>query len=170
MLDSPITTPTPPADFTTRVVLLRHGKAETESATGRDEDRRLRPRGERQARWIGEQLAAEGTVTLILHSPLIRAAETATIVRQAVASPMRIEPRLATGHSARTIAALVGELRVAGTVVLVGHNPDLSGAGALLVPNLAQTRGELRTGEGWVLELAAEGWVIAGTRRLDEHD
>jgi len=119
---------------------------------------------------MGEKLAAEGTVTLILHSPLIRAAETASIVRQAVASPIRVEPRLATGHSARTIATLVAELRLAGTVVLVGHNPDLSGAGALLVADLAQTRGELRTGEAWVLQRGAQGWELAGVLRIDEDD
>jgi len=41
-----------------RVWIVRHGKAEANSALGKDADRALAPRGEEQARWLGRMIAA----------------------------------------------------------------------------------------------------------------
>lgn len=153
-----------------RVVLLRHGKAETDSPTGRDADRRLRPRGERQARWMGEQLARHGPVHLVLHSPLVRAVETARLVNDLVRAPMRLEPRLSTDHNARDIVAVVNSLDTQGTVVLVGHNPELSSAGGLLAREIEPAKGELRTGEAWVIAMHEALGTLEAVWRLDEED
>jgi phosphohistidine phosphatase len=103
-----------------RVYLVRHGEA----APGEpDEGRRLTPEGREQSRRVAEQLAsAQPRPDAVLHSPLVRARETAELI----AAPLGIEPepddRLAPGattDNVRAAAAGRGE-----AVVLVGHQPD----------------------------------------------
>ncbi|HEV8248786.1 MAG TPA: phosphohistidine phosphatase SixA [Gaiellaceae bacterium] len=103
-----------------RVYLVRHGEA----APGEpDEERRLTPEGREQSRRVAEQLAsAQPRPDAVLHSPLVRARETAELI----AAPLGIEPepddRLAPGattDNVRAAAAGRGE-----AVVLVGHQPD----------------------------------------------
>lgn len=150
------------------VILLRHGKAHADSPTGRDEDRPLKSRGERQAHWIGARLVEAGGVSLVLHSPLVRAVETARIVAGIVNAPMRMEARLAAGRGVDAILAVVTELGGPGSAVLIGHNPDLSDAAHRLSPTIARRRGELRTGEAWAVR--CPGGVLEHAWRLDEDD
>src|SRR4051812_48896964 len=60
-----------------RLILFRHGKAESESVSGDDFDRRLAPRGERDSAAMGRSLAELGlTPDLALVSPAARTRET----------------------------------------------------------------------------------------------
>lgn len=60
-----------------RLMLLRHAKTERDSPTGKDRDRRLDDRGERDAREIGEWLAQNGYLPgLALVSTAVRARQT----------------------------------------------------------------------------------------------
>ena len=62
------------------LTLFRHAKTERDSTTGRDFDRQLAERGERDAVRIGEEIRGLGlTYDLILSSPAARAAQTAEL-------------------------------------------------------------------------------------------
>ena len=64
--------------------LLRHGEAEPHGAR-EDEDRRLTPRGERQAEAAGAALAALGVELAAAYtSPRIRALDTARLACEAL--------------------------------------------------------------------------------------
>ena len=103
-----------------RLYLVRHAEA----APGKpDSERRLTPEGREQSRRVGERLAvAEPRPEAVLHSPLVRARETAELI----AAPLEIAPeahdRLAPGATAADVrAALVGRGEA---LVVVGHLPD----------------------------------------------
>ena len=103
-----------------RIYLVRHAEA----ASGEpDHERRLTASGREQARRVGEQLAnAQPRPDAILHSPLVRARETADLI----ATPLRIQPdpdpRLAPGATADDVRGAIAGRGEA--VVVVGHQPD----------------------------------------------
>jgi phosphohistidine phosphatase len=110
-----------------RLILLRHAKAESEAESGDDFDRRLAPRGQREAEAVGVQLAAEGArPDLALVSPAARTRETWELAAAALAdAEVRFEPSLYNAE-AQTILRLAERLgKGRGTVVVVGHNPGL---------------------------------------------
>lgn len=106
--------------------LLRHGDAEDHAAD--DSSRRLTAKGERQARAAGEALAAlDVGIEVCLTSPKTRAVETAGIACEALGVEPEIEEALRGGDfDPEQLAA--GR----GTVLIVGHEPDLSRAIQLL--------------------------------------
>jgi phosphohistidine phosphatase len=110
-----------------RLILLRHAKAEGEAASGDDFDRRLAPRGRREAKAIGDKLAALGVrLDLALVSPALRTRETWDIVEEALGgAEVRFEAGLynAEASAIRRLAEAAGEGR--GTVLVVAHNPGL---------------------------------------------
>ncbi len=114
-----------------RIYIMRHGKAEHHSSTGRDEDRSLTSSGRKGVTAVAHLLVSEGDVpNRILTSRLLRAAQTGNIVATAAsAAGWRGSPEvvaeLAPGGDS---LGLVQQLR-AGTEqpsMLVGHEPDLS--------------------------------------------
>lgn len=100
---------------------LRHGDAEPGDP---DFDRRLTEKGERQARNAGAALAALGVKPqLCLTSPRVRARDTAKLACEALGTEITLEERLQGGpFDALDLAAGIDE------VLLVGHEPDFSGA------------------------------------------
>lgn len=158
-----------------RLYLMRHGKAEAESHSGRDADRALSDRGRAQSRWMGSaMLAADGAdkPALILASPLVRADQTALLLRAALGCTMRTEHSLALGVPPERVIELIddaaGDAEFAqgrGALVLVGHNPQLETLLALLVPGTDYHDAEMCTGEAALLELLA-GRVAPGRARL----
>ncbi len=116
--------------------VLRHGIAEDLAPGGDDGARVLTPRGR-----IRLRAAARGMrvlrlrIDVLLTSPLKRAAETAAIVAEVYGGrPVpRVVPALAQGVSpAETVRALRPLLRD-GDVMIVGHEPGLSGVASLLL-------------------------------------
>lgn len=110
-----------------RLILLRHGKAEADSDTGEDFDRRLAPRGVRESEEMAAQLADMGfTPDLALVSPAARARGTwesaGTVFTQA---ETRFDDELyhADSGTIRRVAEAAGEGFA--TVIVVGHNPGL---------------------------------------------
>ena len=110
-----------------RLILFRHGKAEPESASGEDFDRRLSPRGGRESGMMGAQLADLGFAPdVVLISPSARTRET-----WAAAEPyfpkaqalFEAELYHADSGSIQREAERAG--RGAGTVMVVGHNPGI---------------------------------------------
>jgi phosphohistidine phosphatase len=155
-----------------RVYVLRHGKAERHSETGRDEDRPLADRGRAQAEGLAKLFAAKSppkVVTtrpsLVLASPAVRADATARIIAQVLRLDVKHDDSLALDSTlkdhVRLVERLLDEERVA---LLVGHNPLLS----RLVDHLAGGD-ELRTGEMSVLELETMGDAReVGRVRIDD--
>ena len=111
-----------------RLILFRHGKAENESESGDDYDRRLAPRGVRESVEMGETLARLGMVPdLALVSPAVRARETWAAASEAAfpATELRLEPELYNADSGTVRHAAETAGRARKTVVVVGHNPGL---------------------------------------------
>jgi phosphohistidine phosphatase len=125
-----------------QVFLVRHAEAVAETLVLRDPDRHLTPRGREQARSLGDRMRWHDCApTHIWASPLVRAVQTAELVANGLSSEAAVEivPALAPDGSARDVVAAVRALASTCAVLLVGHEPSLSGIGALIVndPNFA---------------------------------
>jgi phosphohistidine phosphatase len=130
------------------LLILRHGTAEDRAPSGRDADRDLTPKGEAQARAAGVALAALGLQPdVVLASPKVRAWRTATLACEALsASPVEHAGVVGLDRDEALLAAGLGD-----RVLLVGHEPDLSGT----IHDLTGSR--LRMRKGAVALLAVEG-------------
>jgi len=110
-----------------RLILFRHGKAERDSDSGEDFDRRLTERGVRESAATAANLADMGLVPdLVLVSPAARTRETWTAAQAAFpGAAWRIEPSLyhAEERVIRKLAESAGE--TSNAVMVVGHNPGL---------------------------------------------
>jgi len=110
-----------------RLILFRHGKAEPESASGEDFDRRLSPRGERESAQMGARLADLGfSPDLVLVSPAARTRETwAAAEPHFAGAKASFDADLyhADSGAVRQEAERAG--KAVGTVMVVGHNPGL---------------------------------------------
>ena len=110
-----------------RLILFRHGKAEPDSISGEDFDRRLAPRGTAESASMGVHLAEMGfNPDLVLVSPAARARETWEAALPAFPkAETRFDDQLyhASSGAIRHAAETAGEACV--TVMVVGHNPGL---------------------------------------------
>jgi phosphohistidine phosphatase len=117
------------------VFLIRHAAAIDETLELRDPMRHLTADGRLQAVALGDRLRwHDYTPTQIWTSPLVRAVQTAELVAAGLKAsvPVDVVPLLAPGESARALLARVQALPSTASVILVGHEPGLSGLGALL--------------------------------------
>jgi phosphohistidine phosphatase len=140
--------------------LLRHGLAVERGTPGfvNDADRPLTPAGRRKLRDIAAAMRAmDLTFNQIFSSPILRAKVTAEIV----ASEMKLARRLTCadelqpGGAAENLIRRIALLRPRPKrVLLVGHEPDLSELGSLLVTGTA-TAG-LAFKKGGLAKLAVE--------------
>ena len=115
--------------------LIRHAAAIDETLELRDPMRHLTPDGRKQATGLGDRLRWHDCVpTHVWTSPLVRAVQTAELVVQALKIDAAIDvlPALAPGESARAVQTAVQKLDPTSVVILVGHEPGMSGIGALL--------------------------------------
>lgn len=121
-----------------KLYILRHGEA-AERGDARypnDAERPLTPKGVRRTKALAHALRAwDVSFDLIFSSPLVRARETAEIVERGLRLHGRLEltEHLApTGDHDRLIAQLSGIRPSPESVLLVGHEPHLSGLISLL--------------------------------------
>ena len=158
-----------------RVIIVRHGKAKADSPDGTDFARDLRGRGERQAAFLGDHLAAmPGGVGRIVASEAVRARRTAASISEATGVPVEHDDALLVDEPVGPVVERIvawGE-GLEGALVLVGHNPQLEWLASLLGGNGVTGAGApLRTGEAVVLEVdpssPLEGAEI-GRVRLEE--
>jgi phosphohistidine phosphatase len=126
------------------LILWRHADAEDGTP---DAERRLTPKGEKQAKrvaeWLKEQLPGDYDV---LVSPARRCRQTA----QALTKKFETVEDIGTGASARGVLKAAGWPDRDGLIVVVGHQPTLGQAIAL-----ALTGRE----EGWSLRKGALWWL-----------
>ncbi|MGC2372850.1 MAG: histidine phosphatase family protein, partial [Solirubrobacteraceae bacterium] len=137
--------------------LLRHADAEPHG-TRPDAERQLTERGARQARVAGVALARAGaSFGAILSSPKARARETAELALAQMSDAQRelleLHPLLAGGVQAREVLDLLDGVWESGPLLLIGHEPDLSG----IVGELAGGRVDLKKGGLAVVRLGAGG-------------
>ena len=132
------------------IYLVRHGIAEGRPAGGRDEDRALT-----QAGTANMQVAAAGLTWLavkpdaIWSSPLLRARQTAEILRDALAPGLEIAIEARLRPEADVDAMLEGLQATAASqaLMLVGHEPNISAlASALLTGDVSGARVPFKPG------------------------
>lgn len=138
-----------------RLWIVRHGKAEQSSPTGRDDDRPLMERGKRQAMWLGETIAGKKKQPrVILSSGLERAIATARLIQERLGCDLDIVKGLETGHSVAESLDVI-QARVEGSeldVMVVGHNPTFGELVWVLERGLPIREAAMRTGEAVVFE------------------
>ncbi len=110
------------------LLLWRHADAEQGHP---DSGRRLTPRGAEQAahtaHWLSERLPKNYRV---IASPAVRAQQTATALKEA---HIETEPRVGVGAGAADVLEAAGWGSESGTVIVVGHQPTLGQAAALIL-------------------------------------
>lgn len=112
------------------LIFVRHGPAESKDDwQGTDEERPLSPDGKLlvfdvAASLVRHQMHPE----LILTSPYVRATQTAQIMADCLGSALTItvDKRLAPGFGLKQLDKLLRDHRDLQTMMLVGHDPDLS--------------------------------------------
>jgi phosphohistidine phosphatase len=142
--------------------LLRHGIAADhgDPLCPHDSERPLTPQGRRKTRLVAGTLGRLGIKPdVILTSPFVRARQTADITATVLRAKKRLRvcQHLAGGGDAKRLIAELNRLHGnADSVMLVGHEPDLSELASLLIsgkPDDAHL--ELKKGGLCVLQTAA---------------
>ena len=152
-----------------KLILLRHAEAE-ERDSARFPDDGLRPltrEGVKVQTAVAKALKRMGLVPdRIVTSPLVRARQTADITAKVLSLEQRLEESdaLGGGYSVENVLRLLEGFGSNETVMLVGHEPDLSGlAAALLGPGEGP---DIRFKKSAVLGLELDGKPEAGGAAL----
>jgi phosphohistidine phosphatase len=133
------------------LTLFRHAKTERDSTTGRDFDRRLAERGERDAPKMGEEIRRLGLAyDLILSSPAARAAETAEL---AGLEP-RFDQRIYDASASELLAIVQQAENGLDGLMMVGHNPGFE----RLASRLTGQQLEMPTGSLIEIMLPIDNW------------
>lgn len=141
------------------LTLFRHAKADQDSATGLDFDRRLAKRGRDDAARIGREIRDLGLgFDVILASPAARAAETAEL---AGLSP-RFDERIYDASADELLAIAQDADDAIGRLMFIGHNPGFE----RLASRLAGQELSMPTGSLIEIELPIESWRLAASGRL----
>jgi phosphohistidine phosphatase len=135
------------------LILWRHAEAEDGSP---DMERQLTARGEKQAARMADFLHSRlPQDTRILASPAVRAQQTA----HALGKHFITEPGIAPGTSPQAILQAAGWQGGEGCVLIVGHQPALGAAAALLMTGHP---------EHWSVRKGAVWWL--GRRKREDDD
>jgi phosphohistidine phosphatase len=149
--------------------VLRHAIAEDHSASGRDSDRKLTDEGIEKMKRIAKGMkAAKLSFDLILSSPYVRAKETADIVAKVFDAKERLKLSAALmsgGDSQRLIDELSSDHRKHESILIVGHEPDLSRLISILISGQPDTRINLK--KGGLCKLSAEALKHARCATLE---
>jgi phosphohistidine phosphatase SixA len=108
--------------------LLRHADAGDPEAWDRpDAERPLSDKGRKQAKRLGDHLAAIGfRAEAIITSPKVRAAETAKLVADKIDGTVAEDERLASSLDLDVIEEILHDAGDPDEAMLVGHDPDFS--------------------------------------------
>jgi phosphohistidine phosphatase len=120
--------------------VMRHGIAVARGDPNfpDDAERPLTPEGKKKLRAIAKGLFRLGLcVDSIISSPLVRASETAAIVADAFGPGVKVESSdfLRPGGSLQALLTSLGKRNDHRSVLVVGHEPDLSEGVAKLIGN-----------------------------------
>lgn len=138
------------------LILWRHADAEDAAPGGSDDARKLTAEGRKQARrmavWLRKRLPEDA---LILASPARRAQETA----RALSTHFKTSRDVGTEAGAQTVLKAVDWPNGEGVVVVVGHQPTLGKAVALVLTGSADDL-SMKKGGIWWLESRDRGEVV----------
>ena len=139
---------------------MRHAKAETESPTDNDFDRRLNKKGILKAKIFADKIFFLGIVPqIIITSPVIRALATAEIVADFYGLKQKVLKRNYLYNRLYTFKEIVKDIEnfdaEANTVLVVGHNPTIS---YLLEQIESDTKGVLSTSSAVVFDFDVDKW------------
>jgi phosphohistidine phosphatase len=117
--------------------LLRHAKSSWADPTVADHERRLSPRGRRDAKRIAEHIDRLGIApSLVLCSTSRRTRETLERVRAALdTAAVSLEPRLYAASADTLLERLRGVPDEIASVMLIGHNPGLEDLALFVASN-----------------------------------
>jgi phosphohistidine phosphatase len=123
-----------------RLYLMRHGHSPTATESGVKTDalRPLSDKGLRDARRMAEEIARRGGIpSLVLHSPLVRAALTARTAAASLNAPAEALQALDNVLPAdQVLAALLARGAGVDEVLAVGHQPQLGELSVLLADSI----------------------------------
>ena len=111
-----------------RLIVFRHGKTEIVSKTGKDFDRELIPKGERNAAQMGGMIKTHASIPdIAIVSPARRARQTAELALAAMAfqSDPIIDDRIYNATGDTLCEVLHDHASAHETVLIIGHNPGL---------------------------------------------
>ena len=110
--------------------VMRHAEAlPVGGIVTRDADRHLSPRGEEDAALMGRALAhLDVNVDIVVTSPLVRAIDTGEIIGKEISDHpiIHVSAHLAPGFSHNTLFRELLSLSAGGSIVAIGHQPDVS--------------------------------------------
>ena len=138
------------------IYILRHGIAVDRGTPGykKDSDRPLTQEGEEKMHQIADTMLAMGLkFDLILSSPYTRAEQTAQIVADTLDHEVTFTKSLAPDANALELIAEINDEKPH-SVLLVGHEPDLSRLISVLVCGTSDSSFELK--KGGLCKLTAE--------------
>ena len=140
-----------------RLILLRHGKAETDAPSGRDFDRALTERGRRDAALIARLLDEAGLAPdLALVSPAARTVQTWEAAAPFFPQARVVEtPELYEITAGDILALARREGAAVGTVMVVGHNPGLGQLAAWLAQEARSAEARAQLAQGFPTAAAA---------------
>lgn len=124
-----------------QLYLVRHGPAEDDSDTGRDEDRALSAKGRARMRAVAAWLSAHDHVPDVVYtSPLVRAVQTAEILVAGLCSEGREPEVLVSGSLAvgKDPTSFIGKIH-APRAMVVGHEPTMTSLLVRLTGGVART-------------------------------
>ncbi|MGZ3695112.1 MAG: phosphohistidine phosphatase SixA [Bdellovibrionota bacterium] len=122
------------------IYLVRHGAAENFGPDGRDETRQLTGEGRKKTAKMAEALRERvKDLGIIYHSPLVRAVQTAEIMGQEFAeAPLKEISYLTPYDAPEKVLPLLVESEHYRYVMIVGHQPYMSGLASLLLTGNAE--------------------------------
>src|SRR5512135_948118 len=113
-----------------KLILVRHAAAVERNPEISEETRYLTPEGRVFFRKTARTMLKNGSEPgIILTSPLVRAVQTADILAETLSfsGPLVVREELCPGFGVAELHRLLDDYRAADELVLVGHEPDLSG-------------------------------------------
>ncbi|NTW50808.1 MAG: phosphohistidine phosphatase SixA, partial [Chlorobiales bacterium] len=111
-----------------RLYIIRHASAQSasEANVSDDSQRPLSEKGIAEAQLLGAYLKSKGVrLDLVLHSPLVRATETAQLLSEKVGCRAIPENRLSTECGVRTHLDVLSECKQIEHLAIIGHQPTL---------------------------------------------
>ena len=140
---------------------MRHAKAETESPTDNDFDRRLNKKGILEAKIFSDKIFHLDIIPqMIITSPVIRALATAEIVADYHGLKQKMLKKNYLYNRLYTFKEIVKDIEdfdaEAHTVLIVGHNPTIS---YLLEQIESDTKGLLSTSSAVVFDFDVDSWA-----------
>jgi phosphohistidine phosphatase len=161
-----------------KLFIVRHAAAVERTTEIPEEQRYLTPEGRVFMRKTARTMLKKGIEPcLILTSPLVRAVQTADILAESLSSvvPVVVTEELSPGFDMGALQRLVNKFQEVNELVIVGHEPDMSG----VVSSLLSLQGGFNFKKGSAFKLTIDAklakpatfkWLAAGKKLITLQD